>query len=143
MGLDALAFVGCIGGGARAQCLEELHRIHHLGMVLWGMLATLLHSRVDSEWRLWHLEGRANCFLLEDGHRAEAWYEHPRDSVRAVHAARSLGLAGKLELHRGLWENTGRWQDAEKEWTQPPQKVWGLERTVEMSGHPIDVVPIN
>ena len=37
MGLDALAFVGCIGGGARAQYLEELHRIHHLGMVLWGM----------------------------------------------------------------------------------------------------------
>ena len=37
MGLDALDFVGCIGRGTGAPCLEDVPRIHHFGMVLWGM----------------------------------------------------------------------------------------------------------
>ena len=37
MGLDALALVGCIGRGTGAPCLEEVPRVHRLGMVLWGM----------------------------------------------------------------------------------------------------------
>ena len=37
MGLDALAFVGGIGRGTGTSCLEVLPRIHHHGMVLWGM----------------------------------------------------------------------------------------------------------
>ena len=139
LGISGLWLLRLVHGMAR----RRLVRAAWAGSMCLAMLATLLHSRVDPQWRLWHLEGRANCFLLEDGHRAEAWYEHHRDSVRAVHAARSLGLAGKLELHRGLWGNAGRWQDAETEWTQPPQEVWVHERTVGMSSHPIDVLPVN
>jgi len=37
MGLDALAFVGGIGRGTGTSCLEVLPRIHHHGVVLWGM----------------------------------------------------------------------------------------------------------
>jgi ComEC/Rec2-related protein len=139
LGLGGLWLIRLVRGADRRRTV----RAAWAGSVCLAMVVTILQANMDSKLRLWHLKGRSNCFLLEDGHRSEAWWEHPMDSVRAVHVVRSLSLAGRMEMHRGLWGNTVPWKDAQTKWTQPPEEVWVHERTVGMASHQVYEKPIN
>ena len=139
LGLGGLWMIRLVHGADRRRTV----RAAWAGSVCLAMVVTILQSNMDSKLKLWHLKGRSNCFLLEDGHRSEAWWEHPMDSVRAANVVRSLGLAGRMEIHRGLWGNTVPWKDSPTKWTQPPQEVWVHERAAGMASHPVYEKPIN